>query len=176
MANPAPATPAPMSPNSISDGDALARGSQWQAAVAQWVDGYADVASTEQSAREQRVRWVIRESGTSIGEHNREQERRRNAFQILLLGMVFAAIATTLIVIGTASENGTVPVLAVGGWIGIVASITCAITYVLRLNRAAARPVNASLSDDEIARARALAEAIDRKSAGRDHATDDGVD
>lgn len=175
MTNPAPAAPAPMSPNPISDGDALARGSQWQAAVAQWVDGYADVASAERSAREQRVRWVIRESGTSIGEHNREQERRRKAYHILLLGMVFAAIATTLIVIGTASENGTVPMLAIGGWIGIVASITCAITYVLRLNRAGARQVNASLSDDEIARAQALAEAIDRESAGRRQATDDGA-
>lgn len=161
-----------MSPNPIPDGDALARDSQWHAAVSQWVDGYAYVSAAERSARARRVRWVLRECGTPISEHNREQEERRKAYRILLLGMVFGAIATTMIVVGTYAENGTSPLLAVGGWIGIVASSACAVIYVFRLHRASDLPDHAPLSNDEITQAQALAETIDRESAGPRHAGD----
>lgn len=112
---------------------------------------------------------MIAQSGTSISAHNCEQGHRRKAYRILLVGIALAVIATTLIVFGTFAADGTVPWLAVGGWIGIVASVACAILFVLRLNRAGVHRVNAPLSDDEITRALELAEAIDRESAILDH-------
>lgn len=119
---------------------------------------------------------MISASSSSVGQHDRKRDQRRTAYRILLLGMVFGIIATTLIIFGTSTANGTSPVLAVGGWIGIIASITCVIVYVFRLSSAGNRPVSHSLSEDEIATAQALAEAIDRESAGHPHANGDKVD
>lgn len=154
----------------------MARDGQWQGAVAHWVDGYARLSPVEKSAREERVRWVLSASGSSVAEQDRERDKRRSAYRILVLGVVFGAIATTLIISGISTANGTLPLLAIGGWIGIIASMTCAIIYVFRLSSGDDRPVNQPLSDEEIARAQAIAEVVDNDSADRRRAAGDKVD
>lgn len=161
-------TPPRTPPDTLSKGDALARDNHWQAALAQWTDGYAHLAPPEKSARDQRVRWLIRETGPGSEEQGREREQRRAAYRILMLGVLFGVIATTSIILGMFTVNGTLPLLALGGWIGIIGSMTSAIVYALRLSTAD----NLSLSQAEIAKAQALAGAIDRKSA--DHRDSSG--
>ncbi|CAA9560245.1 MAG: hypothetical protein AVDCRST_MAG43-1904 [uncultured Thermomicrobiales bacterium] len=174
MTNTGLLTPRQLSPDPIAEGDALARDGQWQAAVAHWVDGYAGLSPVEKSAREQRVRWVISASGTSAGQQDRDRYQRRVAYRILLLGIVFGGIATALVIAGSSTATGTSPILAIGGWIGITASIICAIVYAFRLSSASNRPLNLPLSDVEIAMARAIAETLDRQSADH-HANGDKV-
>ncbi len=162
MMNHAAPSPGAISPDPIGEGDALARESRWEAAVARWLDGYGNAQPERRSAAEQRLRWLLRESGTSPRQHNQVQERRRSAYRVLLLGVLAGAIATALIIAGMYTEPGTSPVLAVGGWIGIIASMACAILYAFRLSSAAKSPVSAPLTADEIAQVRSLAELLDR--------------
>lgn len=166
-------TSSPTSSGTIAEGDSLARESQWRAAVSRWIHGYAQAPPGRKTAAEQRVRWLIRESGPSIGQHNREQEQRRNAYRILWLSVLCGAVATALIILGIYTEDGTLPILAVGGWIGIIGSITSTIIYAFRLSATSQHPTNASLTAEEIVRARTFAEELDR-----DHhrSADDGVE
>lgn len=129
--------------------------------MSQWVDGYDHAPSTERAERNRRVRWLLHEADPSIGNRHPRQRLRRDAYRVLMLGIAFGAIATTLVIIGISSGDGTQPVLAVGGWISILASITCTIIYVFRLSSAADPP----LRDDEIERAGRLASALDRQPA-----------
>lgn len=125
-----------------------------------WIDGYEHATPAERTERDRRVRWLLHEAGEPIDQTQSDERPRRAAYRVLMLGMVFGAIATILILSGASTDDGTLPILAVGGWIGIIASIICAVTYVFRLSSAAGAP----LRHDEISRARSLADVIDRDS------------
>jgi hypothetical protein len=157
----------------IIDGDALASQSCWRAAVAQWVEASKLPAPELRVVAEQRLRWLIHEAGAPDQQRNSERELRRNAYRVLMLAVLSGAIATALIILGMYTEEGTSPVLAIGGWIGIIVSMACAIFYAFRLSNAQRTPKSAPLTVDEIARARELAEALDREVAAPRPAIDD---
>lgn len=165
-----------ISPDPVAEGDALASASRWRAAVARWVDASKHSSPERRAAAERRLRWLIHESGASHGQHAWEEERRRNAYRVLLLALLCGAIATTLIILGIYTTEGTAPILAIGGWVGIVASMTCAILYVFRLSKSGHRRESAPLTADEIAAARELAEELDREVVASRPATSDRYD
>jgi hypothetical protein len=162
-----------ISPDPIIDGDALASQSRWRAAVARWVEASHFPSPERRSAAEQRLRWLIREVGASGAQCSPEREHRRNAYRVLMLAVLFGAIATALIILDMYTGEGTSPVLTIGGWIGIIASMACAILYAFRLSNAQRTPESAPLTADEIARARELAEALDHEVAAPCPAIDD---
>ncbi len=165
MTDPAIASPQPERSNPVRDGDALARQSQWQSAVARWLEGHASDAPELRSAADQRLHWLILEAESSGGMRDREESPRRNAYRMFLFAVLAGAVATVLVVLGTRTAGGTSPPLAIGGWIAIVASMIFAIAYALRLHDADHPVGNAPVTDELITEARRIAAHLDRQEA-----------
>lgn len=160
----------------VREGDALARRSQWQPAVSHWLEGHTSDAPELRTAADQRLQWLIWEAGSSIGQRDGEKRHRHDAYRLFLLAALSGAIATVLVVLGTRTVEGSSPVLAIGGWIGILASMIFTIAYALRLFDADHPVDNAPVTDELIARARNLAAHLDRQQAASSQVTVKGRD
>lgn len=176
MTDPAIASPQPERSNPVRDGDALARQSQWQSAVARWLEGHASDAPELRSAADQRLHWLIAEAESSRGKRDREESRRDDAYRMFLLALLAGSAATVLIVLGMQTAAGTSPLLAVGGWLGIVASMFFAIAYTLRLHDADHPVGNSPVTDELIAEARRIAARLDHQGEAAFQRTGDERD
>lgn len=159
--------------DAIQSGDELAREGRWQAAVACWLDARASAPARQ--AAEERLRWILTESGHVPLVHNRREEHRRTAYRILVAALGFGALATALVVTGTHAEGGTSYPLAALAWIAIAAALAGGIAFALRLGTNPIGSNGPPLTSAEISQARKLARSldrdVDRQRAGTDMAS-----
>jgi len=165
MTDSAGASPIPERSDPVREGDAFARQSQWQSAVSRWLEGHTSEAPELRTAADQRLHWLIAEAGSSHGIRDREKRQLHDAHRLFLLAVVSGAVATVLILLGTRTADGSSPVLAIGGWIGIIASMVLAIAYALRLHDANRPLSDVPVTDELVTQARTLASHLDRQQA-----------
>jgi len=168
------APPVPERSDPVREGDTLARQSHWQAAVSRWLEGHASTTPALRTAADQRLRWLVGEAGPSPGKRDHEGHQRRNAYRMFLLAVLSGVVATVLIILGMQTADGWSPVLAIGGWIGIVASMTFAVAYALRLHTADQPADSTPLTAEVIAQAQTIAACLDHQQAESRQRNDEG--